>query len=367
MLSNSRKITLPLTLFGMALLWLLISPEDTYSKIDNAPPRTIIVGTMVVPPLSMKSPNGQWEGYSIEIWQGVAQYLSPFEFREYSSMGAILDAMVRGEIDIIPSLPVEARYESTMDFSQSFLKSGLSIAVPAKGVDFKLRGVANRLFTMDSLEVVGLLVMISVIAGTIVWAFERRHNSEMFGDGTIKGIGHGIWWSLVTMTTVGYGDKTPKTFGGRTVAFMWMLFSVVFIAILTANITTSLTVSELRGKVHGFNDLYHVRVGAVSQSESYYYLTKRGIAVLPFENLQEGARALAGKKIDALVSNELILKYLVKHEFPGELQVVPGTFDEYFVSIALQDKSLLRKPVNAALLQFMGTEKWTELYNHYCK
>jgi ABC-type amino acid transport substrate-binding protein len=47
------------------------------------------------------------------------------------------------------------------------------------------------------------------------------------------------------------------------------------------------------------------------------------------------------------------------------VQVLSGTFDEYFVSIALQDKSPLRKPINKALLKFMKTEKWIELCNHY--
>lgn len=43
------------------------------------------------------------------------------------------------------------------------------------------------------------------------------------------------------------------------------------------------------------------------------------------------------------------------------MQVLPGTFDNYFVSIALQDNSPFRKPVNKALLKFMKTQNWTEL------
>jgi ABC-type amino acid transport substrate-binding protein len=47
------------------------------------------------------------------------------------------------------------------------------------------------------------------------------------------------------------------------------------------------------------------------------------------------------------------------------VQVVGGTFDEYFVSIALQQGSTLRKPINKPLLKFMKTESWDELLNRY--
>ena len=146
-----------------------------------------------------------------------------------------------------------------------------------------------------------------------------------------------------------------------------MIFSIIFIACFTANITTSLTITELKGKVRGFNDLYNARVGSVTRSEGFDFLTKRGIAVIPFDSMQEGLKGIANKGIDAFVLNEQILKDLVKREFPGRVQVLPGTFDEYFVSIALQDKSPLRKPIHKALLKFMKTQNWTDLLNRYSK
>jgi polar amino acid transport system substrate-binding protein len=171
----------------------------------------------------------------------------------------------------------------------------------------------------------------------------------------------------VTMTTVGYGDKAPKTMGGRVFAIIWMIFSIVFIASFTAAITTQLTLTELRGKVHGFNDLYQARVGCVAGSEGFNYLAKKGVAAISYENLKEGMSALAEKRIDAFVQDEKILQYQVKIEYPGQLQVLPETFDEYFVSMALQRNSPLRKPINHALLILMNTETWTELLNRYIR
>ena len=75
--------------------------------------------------------------------------------------------------------------------------------------------------------------------------------------------------------------------------------------------------------------------------------------------------ALADKKINAFVSNELMLKYAIKNEFQGRLQVIPGIFDEYFVVIALNKNNPMRKEINKALLKFMKTDKWHELLNRY--
>jgi hypothetical protein len=207
---------------------------------------------------------------------------------------------------------------------------------------------------LNLLPVIGLLILLSLTAGTIVWLFEARRNPKMFGGGTVRGVGHGIWWAIVTLTTVGYGDKAPKTLGGRMVALIWMFASVILIAGFTAAITTSFTVGELKGKVRGLNDLADVRVGSLAQSESFNFLAKRGIAVLPFEN-----------SIDAFFFNELVLKHLAKTEFPGRVHVLAGTFDHYYVSMALPSGSPVREPLNRALLKIITKDDWHRLVELY--
>ena len=56
----------------------------------------------------------------------------------------------------------------------------------------------------------------------------------------------GMWWALQTVTTVGYGDVTPKHTIGRLVAAVVMLQGIAFLAIITAAITSSFVARAAR-------------------------------------------------------------------------------------------------------------------------
>ena len=62
----------------------------------------------------------------------------------------------------------------------------------------------------------------------------------------------GAWWSFISMTTVGYGDKTPRTVAARIFAVFWILVGIVTFSILSG---TYLLV--IKGELH--NDLEQLR------------------------------------------------------------------------------------------------------------
>ncbi|MDF2180120.1 ion transporter [Aliiglaciecola sp. CAU 1673] len=71
-----------------------------------------------------------------------------------------------------------------------------------------------------------MMMFLIVIAASVMYALESKTQPEQFGS-----ILHSLWWAVVTMTTVGYGDVTPLTTGGRIVATFIMIIGVGFVAL----------------------------------------------------------------------------------------------------------------------------------------
>jgi voltage-gated potassium channel len=62
---------------------------------------------------------------------------------------------------------------------------------------------------------------------------------RLLDHGEYSNIWVGMWWALQTVTTVGYGDVTPKNPSGRIIAGFVMLEGIAFLAVTTAAITST--------------------------------------------------------------------------------------------------------------------------------
>ncbi|CAH3167221.1 unnamed protein product, partial [Porites lobata] len=74
---------------------------------------------------------------------------------------------------------------------------------------------------------------------------DHRANQRQFPSSFWEGVREGAWWAVVTMTTVGYGDKTPKSLPARIYSAVWIIVGMIILSIFTAEVTSGLTSKEL--------------------------------------------------------------------------------------------------------------------------
>ncbi|MBD3183624.1 hypothetical protein GF312_15140 [Candidatus Poribacteria bacterium] len=93
-------------------------------------------------------------------------------------------------------------------------------------------------------ENLGRLMVVTfgiLVVGTVGMAlFERGANDNL------NSISDAVWWSFVTVTTVGYGDISPVTIGGRIVAVVVMIFGIGFLGMFTATIASIFVERKIR-------------------------------------------------------------------------------------------------------------------------
>jgi ABC-type amino acid transport substrate-binding protein len=330
----------------------------------EAAPKTLIIGTRVAPPFAMKSSDGQWSGLSIELWRKVAAQLGlKYEWRELGEPETLITHVADGTVDAsISAITVTANRARRVDFSQPYFNAGFGIVVPASKENGWMTTV-RAFFSWSFLKVVVALVVVLLVAGFGVWLFERKANPDQFGGRPAHGLAAGFWWSAVTMTTVGYGDKAPITIGGRLIGLVWMFTGVIIISSFTAQIAASLTVNRLASEVRGPADLPRFTVATVKDSTAEAYLEDNHVRILTLDDVGQVLAAVASGKAEAGVYDLPILQYDLQGH--PDLQLLPGTFERSDYAIALPLQSPLRKRINIALLEAIQSDAWKARVNRY--
>ena len=300
-----------------------------------APAETLRVGVREVPPFAMSDGQGGWTGISVELWQRVAGQLGwQTQWVVMDSPRAQVEGLAAGSIDVaVGALSMTPEREALMDFSHPFYSTDLAIATPLQRGSWV--AVAKQLLSPAFLGAVGVLVLLLLAVGVLLWLVERKRNPGQFGGSAAQGIGSGFWWSAVTMTTVGYGDKAPVTATGRALATIWMFASIITISGFTAAIASSITLQQLGTLVRGVSDLDRVRCVAVAGSTGEQFLHKRGIRTLPVATAAEGLALLQEGAADALVYDEPLLRYLLKDAEPG-IEILPQSIERQYYAFGLK-------------------------------
>ena len=145
----------------------------------------------------------------------------------------------------IEPLVLRRPWRCCTDYSTPLLTYGIAFAYDARQVSFfeALIGCITNVFFINFISFIFILI---VLVSHLIWFFERRSNADEFPTDYSDGIDDAVWWSLVTITTVGYGDKVPKSAGGKMVAVVWLFLGLFLYSILSGHMAA--TFADIRDK-----------------------------------------------------------------------------------------------------------------------
>jgi ABC-type amino acid transport substrate-binding protein len=252
--------------------------------------------------------------------------------------------------------------EQRFDFSHMYLQSGLQIMTTNHQASW-LDSVGSVSWA-DVLGVVAWVALLIIFVAHVIWLIERGRNPE-FPREYLRGVGEGLWWAVVTVVTVGYGDRTPKRLLGRVVATIWMFAGIFLIAHLTATITSRLTVESLQGQINGLNDLPGKRVVTVEGTTADQYLSANGIVHVNVAQISDAYAQIEAGRADAVIYDAPVLNHYANTLGKGKVRMAGVVFKAEPYGIALQPDSPYRKAINQAILEIFTdgtherlTRKW---------
>jgi polar amino acid transport system substrate-binding protein len=176
----------------------------------------------------------------------------------------------------------------------------------------------------------------------------------------------GLYWAVVTMTTVGYGDKTPKTTIGRVVAILWMLGSVVLVSLLSTSLVSRLTAERVETRdLAASIDLGGKKLAAVAQSSGAEYLDELHLQYVKFKDLPEALDSLAAGQSNAVVNSVGALQYFISKRYSKVLEMPQGLLAPAYMAVALPAHSSLKRPIDRALIKITTGSEWRMLEERY--
>ncbi len=96
----------------------------------------------------------------------------------------------------------------------------------------------------SALYITIILALLLISVGSMAIVYVEQANP----DANIKTGGDAVWWSIVTVTTVGYGDRYPTTTGGRVIGAMTMTLGIGIFGVITSFMATAFLSSPKTSK-----------------------------------------------------------------------------------------------------------------------
>jgi polar amino acid transport system substrate-binding protein len=306
------------------------------------------------------------KGITIEIWENIANEMKwAYTYKYFASVSEALQALENGAVDLVagPITITSCRVER-MGFSQPYYQSSLSIVSRMDKPD--LWEKISPFFSFRLLIAIVMLLLILAAVGMLLWLAERKESPEQFPSDPLKGIGSGMWLTIVTMSTTGYGDMAPVTLRGRIIAGTWMIVTLIFATSMVAGIASTLTLSSMGAKtVTNIEQLSNKKVATIQGSPAVAFLKEHNVTAVAVADLGEAFAKLKNHEVEAVVYDHPQLRYYLKNNEDQELYLSKAEYYKQGYGFAFPLKSSLLHDVNRSMLELAEDHDIARITDYY--
>lgn len=296
---------------------------------------------------------------AVELWTAMANTLGlKYVFVKEENEAQAFSDLQSKMIDVIVG-PVLVNHQiPNTYFMQSYSSKMLTIVLPASYTPSVMEQFIPYLKALFS-KAVSIFVGVTLLFSFLIWLAERKANSMQFSYHPLRGIGAAIWLTLSTLTTIGYGDKTPVTLIGRVLAVILMFISLFMVSSLTVAITAELASIKISGYgIKSPHDLSGKQVVYVEGDETAKRLINYygGIAVNAKSYL-DAVQSLESDKVFAGFLDRMQTLYYLKHTPNKSLQLIDYSYSEgNYAFVARRDYPYIQE-LNEALFTMQTNGK----------
>jgi len=359
---------------GIWLLSLVFSPiaaqaQPTLNHIESFPvaqdteqltneknaSQVLKVGVGGTPPFLIEGENDKFRGLVIDIWEEIA-FVNDFEYELilYTETQEALDAIATGELDLLLGpFTITAERLQDVNFTQPFFVSSLGVVVQQESPTIWNR--VRPFFRKAALSSVGALLICLFLVGNGMWLVERHHNPEQFPKQYLRGVASGMWFAFVTLTTVGYGDQTPKTSTGRFITGIWMLISLIAVSSLIGGLASAFTLalSELPAdSLSQPEDMQGKRMAVVTGTTGETWAAEYQAKLVQCSSLEDAISLVVEGKAEGAIFGRPTLEYYLSQNPDVPLQLADFRLNSENLGFVFPHESLLGVPLNLTIVKF---------------
>lgn len=326
---------------------------------------TLKVGYTEMTPMAYTS-DGRIQGVDIDILDAISKSanfsyeLIPLKRSER------FDVLNSGKVDIlIGGVSITRDREKIVDFTIPYMSSGLLAATLYDEGNNILNFIKSNKIIWKCFSI---LFLVAILFAHIIWIAERgfhgkahrQEDSGQIDDRYFPGIFQAMWYTWITLVTVGYGDFVSKKWIGRIAIFFMTVIGIPLVASISAEIITNKIRIEKLSKYNTLSELEGLKIAYLKDTTSQHAETLINAQFIKVSEEKELLDLLKSGEVDAIIDDAPAI-YNMKKNHIDKIDIIDKLFDKQNYGFAVKTQSPLREKMNIEILDLIQTGRMDDI------